>query len=121
MSFLVVLLILITFIELTRNIYIVEKYRYYKYKSVNDFNSLVENLTKLYHSEKRSLFKYDTLDYNFPNANIFMKRRNKPRQEILNDIYNLKDNPKLKDWNIDYTNSKTLTFSKNMFKIKLKF
>ena len=89
--------------------------------SQKHFLELVAILTKLYSSKKRSLFKYDVLDYHFPTAAIFMKKRKKPRQEVMLEIYNLRNKKELATWNIKYIDSKTLLFSRNMFNVRLRF
>lgn len=77
-------------------------------------------LQTVYHSEKRPLIKLSSRVYDINECTVFI-HKSKDRQWYMNDLWNLRNEKPLKDWKIEYKDSKTLTYSKGIFKIILKF
>ena len=77
-------------------------------------------LRTIYHSNKRPLIKLENRVYNYPNCYVYIRKEN-DRQLYMNDLYNLRNEPILKDWKLKYENSRTLVYSNDIYNIILKF
>jgi hypothetical protein len=101
--------------------FIVPAYDYYMTEALKKrANELDYILQHIYHSKNKPIIKLLKRDYSQPNCYVSIHKE-KDRQWYMNDLWNLRDNPLLKDWKLTYKNSRTLIYNKGLFNIILKF